>query len=231
MANKFRCPYCNKSYSRESWFRKHLCEKRKRFEQIHNMDFVRGLRIYTHWRIRNGYVRRGKKVTEQDFINSQFYKSFMNLVKFTSDNWVITSLRYLDFLIDFRIAEVNWTNEETLKTYREYTRRTEDPIIQAKATYETIQAWCESNGVDRREFFAKIPPGAALQMITTNRISPWVLFGYDRSVNDLLSRVSDDWVCSINEFLNNSYWINRLKSSEETQKSVQAECERLFGDE
>jgi hypothetical protein len=155
----------------------------------------------------------------------------MNLVKFASDNWVITSLRYLDFLIDMRIAESKWTHEETLKAYRDYTRRNEDPISQTKNTYHCITEWCETNKVDRAEFFAKVPAGAALQLITTNRLSPWVLFGYDRSVNDLLSRVSDDWLCSINEYLNNSYWINRLTMSEETKQAIQAECERLFGNE
>lgn len=229
--NKFRCPYCNKSYARESWFRKHDCEKRRRFEQIHQMDFQRAWSIYAHWRNRNGYVKRNKEVTEKDFIDSQFYKSFMNLVKFVSDNWVISRFRYLDFLIDFRIPEPKWTSEETLKAYRDWSRRSDDPVAQAKDTHKCITEWCEVNGMDRREFFAKVTPGTALQMITTNRISPWVLFGYDRSVNDLLTRVSDDWVCSINEFLNNSYWINRLKSSEETKHAVQAECERLFGDE
>lgn len=231
MANKFRCPHCNKSYSRESWFRKHECEKRKRFEQQHHMDFRRGLRIYTHWRSRNGYLRRGKEITPDEFIKSQMYNTFMKLVQFTSDNWVITSLRYLDFLIDLRIAEAKWTSEETLKAYRDYTRRNEDPLIQTKSTCQWIKEWCEVHNVARSEFFSKVSPGMALQMVTTNRISPWVLFGYDRAVSELLSRVTDDWLCSANEYLNNSYWINRLTSSDDTKQAIQAECERLFGDE
>ncbi len=230
MPDKFRCPYCNKAYARESWFRKHTCAKRKRFEQMHHMDFRRGLRIYTHWRTRNGYLRRGKEITPQEFISSQFYESFMSLVKFTSDNWVITSLRYLDFLIDFRIAESKWMTEETLKSYRDHARRNDDPITQTKETFEAIKYWCEKNEIERRDFFAKIPPGQALQMITTNRLSPWVLFGYDKSVNDLLTRMNNDWICSINEFLNNSYWINRIKTCEDICAAIQTECERLFDD-
>jgi hypothetical protein len=230
--NKFRCPYCNKAYARESWFRKHNCEKRQRFEQIHHMDFRRGLRLYTHWRIRNGYLKgRSKEITAKEFIASQFYTSFMKLVKFTSDNWVITSLKYLDFLIDNRIAEAKWTNEDTLKLYRDHTRRHDDPIVQTKETFESIKAWCEHNEIARCEFFAKVPPGTALQMVTSNRLSPWVLFGYDRSIKDLLTRMSSDWICSVNEFLNNAYWINKLRGSQDTQEAVQNECERFFGDE
>lgn len=230
MTNQFRCPYCNKLYARESWFRKHQCEKRKRFEQTHRIDFRRGLSIYTHWRIRNGYVRRGKEVTPQDFINSPFYTSFMNLVQFTSDNWVITSIRYMDFLIDLRIAEAKWTSEETLDQYRDFVRRNEDPISQSNTTYEAIKSWCEKNSVDKCQFFAKVSPGTALKMIASNQISPWVLFGYDRAIN-LLERVNDDWLGAVNEYINNKYWLSRINGSEGTKQSIQAECERLFGDE
>jgi hypothetical protein len=192
------------------------------------MDFGRGLRIYTHWRIRNGYLKRGKNITPKEFISSPFYDSFMNLVKFTSENWVITSLRYLDFLIDYRVAEPKWMKEETLKAYREHSRLNDNPIAQTKETFEAIKHWCEKNSVDRHEFFAKVPPGQALQLITTNRLSPWVLFGYDRAVAELLARMNDDWICSVNEFLNNLYWINRIKTAEQISEAIQAECERLF---
>ncbi len=227
--NSFRCAYCNKGYTRESWFRKHRCAKQDRFEQRNRMDFRQGLRLYTHWRVRNGYVTRGKPVTAEKFVSSQFYNAFMTLVKYTSDNWVITSIRYLDFLIDYHIGDAKWTNDDTLKTYREYIRRHEDPISQSKITYEAIISWCDKNSVDRREFFVKIPPGVALKMIASNQLSPWVLFGYDRA-RDLLNRVNDDWLCSVNEYINNKYWIGKIADSEDRQRSIQTECERLFGE-
>lgn len=228
MPSKFRCPYCQKVYSRESWFRKHDCEKRKRFEQVHNMDFIRGHHIYTHWRRRNGWLRRSKEPTAQEFIGSPFYTSFMNLVKFTQENWVISSMRYLDFLIDMRIAEAKWMHDETLRSYRDHIRRNDDPMEQIKTTYEAVKKWCEKNEIAPIQFFAKIGPGTALQMVTTNQISPWVLFGYDRSISDLLGRVNDDWMCSVNEFLNTNYWIGRLKASHDLRNAIQNESDRLF---
>lgn len=194
------------------------------------MDFIRGLRLYEHWRRRNGFLRKGKEITAQEFITSQFYNSFMKLVQFTTDNWVITSLKYLDFLIDGRFAEHKWMSQDTLDQYRTHLRRSEDAVSQTKTTCVAIKQWCEKNEVDRREFFAKITTGSALQMVVTNQISPWVLFGYDRSVNELLSRVNDDWLHSINEHLNNAYWINKIRASQDTQHVIQAECERVLGE-
>lgn len=231
MVNQFRCPYCNKSYARESWFRKHACEKRRRFELIHRMDFRRALSAYSHWCQRNGFNRRGKEITAKEFIDSHYYNAFTRLVQFTTENWVISTLRYLDFLIDMRVAEPKWTTEEILKAYRDHIRRNEDPLVQSRVTVEAIRKWCERNNIDRREFFSKVTPGAALQMVMSNQISPWVLFGYDRARDDLLNRVTDDWLCTIDQFLNNAYWINRLKGSDDIQSSIQAECERLFADE
>lgn len=235
MPNKFRCPHCGKSYARESWWRKHVCEKKKRFDERHNMDFVRAIRLFTHWRKRNNWLPRGTDPNSEEyakkFANHQMFQSFMELGKFTCDNWVISGLRYLDYLIDSRTASAKWTKEETLKSYREWSRRAEEPIAQVRDTFKAIHEWCEVNSVDRLEFFSKIKPGQALQMVTTNRLSPWVLFGYDRSVNELLSRMNDDWICSVNEYVNNNYWINRLTQSENTRDAIQAECEHLYGAE
>ena len=237
MANNYRCSYCNKSYSRQSWYDKHLqdCEKKKRFEQIHNMDFIRAMNLFVHWRRRGGWLKRGDDVKSKEFakkfVDHWMYQTFMNLVKFTSENWVITSIRYLNFCIDHHIADKKWMHEETLKLYREYIRRTEDPISQSKITADAIKNYCEKNKIDRREFFLKVPTGTAYQMVRDNMISPWVLFGYDRARDGLLSRVNDDWLSSVNEFINNKYWITKIMGSTDTQRSIQAECERLFGDE
>lgn len=228
--NKFRCPYCHKVYARESWFRKHTCDKKLRFEQVHNMDFIRGHHIYTHWLRRNRWMRRGKEPSAADFINSPFYTPFMELVKFTGDNWVITSLRYLDYLIDHNVGQVKWCSEDTLRSYRDHIRRHDDPTDQVRVSADAIEKWCEKNNVIMREFFAKIGPGTALQMVVTGQVSPWVLFGYDRSVNDLLSRMNGDWISSVNEFLNNNYWINRLQHAPDVRTAIQTECERLFQD-
>jgi hypothetical protein len=230
--DKWRCTYCHKVYTRESWYRKHTCEKKKRFDQEHNMDFIRGHYLYTHWRKRNNWLRRGKEPTTTEFVNSPYFKRFMELVTYTNTNWVISALKYLDYLIDMRIADAKWCSDDTLRLYREHTRRNEDPIIQTRTTHEAIRKFCEKHEIkDRREFFRKVGTGTALQMITTNQLSPWVLFGYDLCVTDLLSRVNDDWLCSVNEYLNNNYWINRIKASTDIRQAIQTECERLFLDE
>lgn len=225
----FKCPYCHRSYSREAWYNKHKsdCAKKKRFDQAHSMDFIRALRIYQHWRRRNGYLGKTKTIEPKDFINSSLYNSFINLVKFTSDNWVITSFKYIDFIIDRRIAEAKWTAEETLMAYREYTRRNDNPIEQIKETHQYIKNWCEKHNIDYIEFFNKIPTGQAVELITTNRISPWVLFGCDKGLQ-LLSRFDDDRLCLIDEFLNSKYWINRIRQSTDTAEIIQNECRDRF---
>lgn len=237
MTNNYRCSYCNKQYTRQSWYDKHLqvCEKKRRFDEMYNMDFIRALQLFVHWRRRGGWMKRGddskSKEFAKKFTNHFMYKVFMDLVKFVSENWVITGVRYLNFLIDYHIADKKWTHEETLRLYRDHIRRTEDPISQSKTTADIVKAYCVKNHMDTREFFTMVPTGTAYQMVRDNQISPWVLFGYDRSRDGLLSRVNDDWMHSVNEFINNKYWINKIMGSEDTQRSIQAECERLFGDE
>lgn len=234
---KFRCSYCNKAYSRQSWYEKHLqdCEKKKRFEEIHNMDFIRALNLFIHWRRRGGWLKRGEDTNSVEFAkkfsNHFMYQVFMDLAKFVTENWVITGIRYLNFCIDHHIADKKWMHEETLKVYREHIRRTEDFSSQSKVTVEAIKAYCVKHQLDQREFFVKVPTGTAYQMVRDNQISPWILFGYDRARDGLLSRVNDDWLHSINEIINNKYWIAKVTGSEDTQRSIQAECERLFGDE
>jgi hypothetical protein len=227
---KFRCSYCNKSYSRESWYDKHkqTCVKQARFEQTHRLDFMRGLALFKHWRVRQRMLRKGEEISDEKFINSHLYNSFMKLAEFTTTNWVISSMKYMDYLIDHRIAESKWMKEETLRSYHDNIRLREDPIRQTKTTCEAIQNWCKKNNMDTREFFTKITPNTALKMVINNQISPWVLFGYDRAVTELLARVNDDWLHTANEYINNTHWINKLRDAHITKQAIQVECDRLF---
>jgi hypothetical protein len=43
--------------------------------------------------------------------------------------------------------------------------------------------------------------------------------------------MNDDWISSVNEIINNRYWIDKVTSCENIQKTIQAECERQLNDE
>lgn len=225
----YKCAFCQKTYDRKSWYDKHVCNKKKRFEELHNMSSIRAFRLYSHWRKRLGYLRKHKTISQKEFISSSFYETFVKLANYTVENWVISSFRYLDFIIDHRIAESKWMSEDTLHSYREHYNKNEDAMAQTKQTITNIRTWCNKNSTDLQHFFSVVTAGQYAMMILDNKISPWVLYGYDKA-EVLLNNLNEDRRCFIEEFLNADYWKNRVVHADELHRSIQIECGQLFND-
>src|ERR1700748_3441043 len=93
----YRCVHCEKSFVRESWFKRHMCMKKERFSQVTNLDQIRALKLFNSWRRQNGYAKKGKDIDMAGFQKSPYAKLFLDLVNFTNENWTITPFKYLNW--------------------------------------------------------------------------------------------------------------------------------------
>ena len=218
-ATKFKCTFCDREFVRKPWFERHSCTKKQRFLDRNNITVIRAHRLFIHWQRRTGLLRRGKEKTLEDFCKSPFYNAFINLSKFTSAEYVISGFKYVDWLVDNSIPERKWCNERDLDGFREYIRENEDALSQAEKTCKNIRVWCADNGIDIPEFFKCIPPGQALNMVRENKLSPWVLLGYDPCVEELVSRFRGEVLHMLYDHINVPYWLDKIEQDvDDTQK-------------
>ena len=202
----YRCPYCEKPFTRRPWYERHSCEAKRRFLERNNMSTILACRLYNHWMKK--LVRRKRDSSVEEFQKVREYKLFMRLADFCRTNYLISNARYVDWLIETKCKASRWTHSINLNKYREWIRLNEDPITHAEITFKNAHQWCRENSIKTVDFFRFVPTVLALEMIRENRLLPWVLFGYKRSEDELLPRFTQDILFELDDFLNASHWIS-----------------------
>lgn len=228
LERKYKCTFCDKNFTRKTWFDKHVCEKKKRFLQRNNIDVIKALRMFNHWQKRAGLLRKGREKTMEEFCKSPFYGTFLRLSEFTRTQSVITPSSYIDWLVERDIPESRWCNPADLDQYHSFIKRREDPLEQAEKTCKNILMWCEERGLETDEFFSKIRPGQAINMVRENRLSPWVLLSYEPSVKNLLEPMKDEALHTLSEHINLRYWIDKVENETENAAKVREICDRYL---
>lgn len=230
LARKFVCKFCTRAFTRKSWFDRHKCEKRKRFEEKNDIHVIAARRLFNHWQRRTGLLRRGKEKTIAEFLKSPYYNAFKNLATYTTNNRVVSAYKYVDWLVDNSIPDSRWCSQPNLDEYKNYLRETEDPGIQADTSLRNILEWCEDKNVLPENFFASITPGQALNMVRSNQLCPWVLFGYDSSMIDLVERIRDGgetWR-ALDDHINVRYWLEKVGKDTDSRERVNAHCSKVI---
>lgn len=217
---QYKCSFCGRGFTRQSWYEKHMCDKKKRFLDRNNITVIRAHRLFNHWQRRSRLLRRGIEKSMEDFCKSPYYNTFVKLSEFTTTNYVVSGYKYIDWLVDNEIPEARWCNERDLDEYRAYIRESEDPERQAETSFKNIRVWCNDHGVEKTQFFRRISPGQALNMVRENKLSPWVLLGYDPCIEDLTSRFEGEMLFALNDHINVQYWLDKTQEDDEGRTKV-----------
>ena len=230
MKRKYRCSFCNKEFTRESWYKKHTCEKKRRFLDRNNIHYISGHRLFNHWQSVTGLLRLGKTKTFEEFCKSPYFKSFVELAQFISDNHIVSGYKYVEWLVENDIKEVAWKRKSGLEKYRDYVRRSEQPENQVDDTCKFILDWCEEKETTPEMFFKRITPGQALTMVRRNQLSPWVLLCYDPSVDNLIPRFEGEVLFALDDHIKINYWLNKIETDEVSVNKVKVRCQELLDD-
>lgn len=207
-----------------------MCVKKRRFLQKNSINTRNAHKLFTHWQRTAGIMKRGKTKTLDEFCRSPYYNLFMKLEEFVREVNVVSGYRYIDWLVEKRIPEKTWFDEKGLNNYHEYMRRTEDPCIQVENTCNHIKEWCHNKNISTKMFFISITPGQALNMVRSNQLSPWVLFGYKPSLEGLVSRIDSDVLHNLNDHINLNYWLDKIEGDQDSVDLVSAKCKDLLND-
>lgn len=211
MERSFQCVFCDKTFTRRSWFDKHDCAKKKRFSEANNLTTIKAQKLYEYWCRRQNVKRKIKESPMKEFLNSPYFKVFKNLAEFTQTSYVVSAYKYMDWLILNKIPERRWRDPKNLDVFRTFTRDQEEVPDQVERTFRNIRAWCTENQVPLAQFFSKIAPLDALFMIRQNKLMPWVLFGSERAVTELVHRFSQEHLMALDEFVNLEYWLTKIE--------------------
>lgn len=221
IAKLYQCVFCEKEFTRRSWYDKHKCTKKKRFAEANNLTTIMAQKLFVHWMGKH-HLKRNLKVSPMtEFVASPFYNAFVKLSTFCQTGHVVSAHKYLDWLIQKNIPERNWTHAKNLDAFREFTRDHEDVAEQVEKSFRHIRAWAVKTTNPVAEFFNKIDPIEALIMVRHNQLMPWVLLGFDTSVQKLVSRMGQEQTMALDEFINLEYWLTKLEEHPDKKATAQ----------
>jgi len=215
----YQCRYCEKTFARESTLTSHACERKRRFQQEREIGVQWGYQAYSLF---YSTTQSGKSRSYEQFVDSPYYTAFVrfgrhchavhcpNLTNFTRwllknnhkiDRWC-SDTYYSNWLIDFvRTENVRDALERSINVMLEYAK--EHPELR--------------NGY--ADYFRLVNENRICYHIQSGRISPWAVFNCTTG-QDFLSRLHDDQVATILDYIDPGFWQNKFRDCPDDVKFV-----------
>lgn len=209
----YKCKFCKKEFKREKTLAVHMCPKKQRwvqrderYVQIAFACWLQFMDITAHKK-KNGY-------TYEDFMNSSLYIGFIKHARNAMLLNILDIGDFTNFCIESGYKLQNWTKKYCYEAYMKQLTVKETPERAITRSMKIMERWAEDNSKDIITFFTDISPNEAVYMITSGKISPWMIFCSSKS-SHLLERFSPEQMGMINEFVDFGRWKIRINKYRE----------------
>lgn len=205
MAKKFICVECYKLFDTNKGLQNHKCEIRERKKLVNSKQFKVAFFYFKCWVKELKKYKKDKKVTEQQFIESRFFKSFFKFIEFSKKKKIPDNIIFIKMMTEKKILPNIWTKDTVydifIQDYDDFTTF-EDQIRISK---NTIEAFSEKYEIDPSEFLKKIRVNALTNLLFTKNLSLWVLLLSDTFTKRLSTMPQSDKI-TLSSFINEKKW-------------------------
>jgi len=207
---EYECRFCNKSFSRERTLSAHLCVRKQRWmdkdEQPSRMAFI----VWCDFMKYVSPNTRKAKVFE-DFMKSTDYIGFVKFANYLIELRPYEGEKFIQWLFKMAVRLSDWTKHGTYQLYVQEAAKKESAARALERTILTIQEWGETSGEDWQDFFRKIAPATAMNMVILGRLSPWIIYSAD-AAQDLLDRMEPGQIDTVTKHVDTEWWTKQIKN-------------------
>jgi hypothetical protein len=205
--NDLQCEFCDRKFVRENSLIKHVCEKKRRWQEKDNKANVVG---YSSWRRFYETNTNKKKNSYKEFINSSYYGAFVKFGSYCMNVNCINVNRYVDYLLDNKISIDNWNKDTHYTKYLLDLLKSEDPFDAIKRSVETTLDLAAQFDIPNKDVFRYGNRNKICYEITKGKISPWVLYQSTSGVV-FLESLDSTQEKMIFDYINPEYWAIKFK--------------------
>ena len=112
---KFTCPYCGTSFTREKTLAVHMCEKKRRALQENEKHVKLG--HYAFIRFYQLCQKFEGQKTYQQFCDSPYYNAFVKFGSFVNNVRPLYPEKYIDYVVTSGVKLDHWAREELYEKY------------------------------------------------------------------------------------------------------------------
>jgi len=199
----FVCQYCNRSFHRETTMFKHVCEKKRRYQQKNDKGVQLGLQAFM--RFFEMVEGSAKRKTYTDFVESKFYNAFVKFGRQLRDMRCVNTKVYIDYVIENNIKLDDWSKESIYRTFLYTYLRNENPADAIERSIIETDRWATKNDTHFDKIFLYGNKNEVCVMISNGRISPWLIFHCDSGV-EFLSSLNEDQLSLIYRWIDPDFW-------------------------
>lgn len=208
MEQKHVCKYCEKSFHKESTLATHMCVKKQRTLDLDSAGSRFGFRTFQRFFEITSHSKRTKSTTE--FIESPYYIQFVKFGNYIAMLKPVHMDQFVDFVLKSGVRLSDWTSELLYKSYIIDLVKKEPPVSAAERTITYIIEWSEENKTDFAKFFSVVSANEGAYMISTGKISPWVLYLCNGG-EDLMDQFNEDHSKMIGDIIDPGFWMQKFK--------------------
>jgi hypothetical protein len=208
----FECPHCCKKLTTEARLAKHNCEEKKRYDYLQTMKGKSAFYCYKAW-----MNFQGRQVKDQDtFMNSKYFNSFVEFVKFCNRVGVPDRKHYVEFMVDKGLMPTHWVMPDVYEEYIRHFDVSKTPKQMAEITMSTIFDLSEIFECEPGEVFEHMTSADIMRLVTARKLSPWLLLFSQGFMNHIRTDTTPEQRILINTVISHKMWRNRFNEDPES---------------
>jgi hypothetical protein len=154
-----------------------------------------------------------KEKTVDDFIRSADYIGFVKFGNYLIELKPVEGEKFIQWLFKMGVKLSDWTKPGTYQLYIQEISKKETPERALERAVLAMNEWAERTGNNWQDFFRKVAPATAMNMITTGRISPWIIYSTVEA-QDLLDRMEPGQIDTITKYVDTAWWTKKIKTNQ-----------------
>lgn len=171
MENNLNCEFCDKQFIREKNYLKHKCEIMKRYALFNTVDGQFAFLAFNNWR----KFKKYHSVTVEAFANSRYFKAFIRFAEYARSHSIPDKIGYIKLMADKDIQPFYWCDYDVYDVFIKTFDESYPLDKKIELSIDTLKELAERYECDLSDIFTKLPAIDLLKLITSRRISPWLL--------------------------------------------------------
>jgi hypothetical protein len=188
-----------------------MCEKKRRWM---SKDDPASRIAFSVWTDFMKYVspHTKKQKTVDDFVNSSDYIGFIKFANYLIELKPVESDKFIQWLFKMGVRLSDWQKPGTYQLYAQEAAKKETADRALERTIISMREWSDVTGENWQEFFNKIAPSTAMNMVVMGRLSPWIIYSTDVA-QSLLDRMEPGQIETVAKHVDTEWWIKKLKAN------------------
>jgi hypothetical protein len=213
----YRCEHCGSTFIREASVLKHLCEQKRRWNEL---DTTASRIAYDAWvKVQQRHFPSKKKNEPREFIKNSLYLAFARFGQYCVSSKVVNPEHYITWLLRLDVKIDRWVSDKIYEQYLMDILDLEDHMDAVRRGIDTLLDMCEKQSIQLRDAFRLLSANNLCFKITTGKISPWILYNCDSGVT-FLGSINEHQLAMIDDYIKPDSWTVKLRANRDKVEEV-----------